>query len=199
MVGAPVSSARAALLVGLLFAACRSLPGTYVVLMPDDDGSVGQVQLRGKGERVVDQARLAAGFNAARSPVQMSQLRIERAFGPALGALPERPAHFILYFRSDTTQLTPESRKLLPEALAQAQRRPAAEIAVIGHTDRAAPSDYNAHLALRRARAIRDQLIALGTRPEMIEVSSHGENDPLVPTPDGVREPRNRRVELSIR
>jgi outer membrane protein OmpA-like peptidoglycan-associated protein len=33
----------------------------------------------------------------------------------------------------------------------------------------------------------------------MIEITSHGESDPLVQTPDGVREPRNRRVELSIR
>jgi outer membrane protein OmpA-like peptidoglycan-associated protein len=27
---------------------------------------------------------------------------------------------------------------------------------------------------------------------------AHGEADPLVPTPDGVREPQNRRVDLTI-
>jgi outer membrane protein OmpA-like peptidoglycan-associated protein len=185
--------------IALLVGACRSLPGTYVVLMPDEDGDVGQVELRGKGERVLDRPRLAAGFDASRRTTDLNQGRIERTFGPALRALPERPATYVLYFRSDTAELTPESRKLLPEALAEAQRRPAAEIAIVGHTDRAAPADYNARLALRRAEAIRKQLIALGAVPETIDVSSHGESNPLVPTRDGAREPRNRRVEVTIR
>jgi outer membrane protein OmpA-like peptidoglycan-associated protein len=184
-----------ALLAFVLLPGC--LPKTYVVLMPDEDGGVGQVELRGKRSRVVDRPREAAGFDSGRRV--LSQRGIEQAFGPALEALPLRPAHFVLYFRSDTTELKPESRKLLPEALAEAARRPAPEIAVVGHTDRSAPDDYNARLALRRAKTIRDQLIRLGAKPEMIEVSSHGERNPLVPTPDGAREPRNRRVELTVR
>lgn len=192
-------SARAGLLLALGLAACRTLPSTYVVLMPDEDGEVGQVELRGRGQRVVDRPRVAAGFDSGRGPVSLDPAGVEQRFGPALRALPERPAQFLLYFRSDTTELTPESRALLPKALAEAERRPAAEIAVVGHTDRAAPVDYNARLALRRARAIRDQLVKLGARPESIEVGSHGENNPLVPTPDGAREPRNRRVEVTIR
>jgi outer membrane protein OmpA-like peptidoglycan-associated protein len=183
----------------LALGACRTLPATYVVLMPDEDGAVGQVELRGKGARVVDQPRTAAGFDATRPTRELTQPNIERTFGPALQALPERPARFILYFRSDTTELTRESREQLPAALAEATRRPAAEISVVGHTDRAAAADYNARLALRRAQAIRDELVKLGARPAMIEVTSHGESNPLIPTPDGAREPRNRRVEVTIR
>jgi adhesin transport system outer membrane protein len=190
---------RAGWLLVTALVACRSLPPSYVVLLPDEDGAVGQVELHGKGSRVVAQPGAATGFDASRRSVALDRPDIEQRFGPALHALPERPKHFVLYFRSDTTDLLPESRKLLPEALAEAQRRPAAEIAVVGHTDREAQADYNARLALRRARAIRDQLVALGARPEMIEVASHGEANPLVPTADGVREPRNRRVEITIR
>jgi outer membrane protein OmpA-like peptidoglycan-associated protein len=131
--------------------------------------------------------------------VALSQDQIEAGFRPALEALPERPARFLLYFHGDTTELRPESRELLREALVEAERRPAGEIAVVGHTDREAPVEYNARLALRRAQAVRDQLVALGARPEAIEVRSLGEKDPLVPTADGVREPRNRRVEISVR
>ena len=180
-------------------AACRTLPPSYVVLLPDEDGAVGQVELRGKGSRVVSQPRVATGFDSAGSGVGLNEPGVEKRFAPALRAMPERPKHFVLYFRSDTTELTAESRKLLPEALAEFERRPAGEIAVVGHTDRAAPDDYNQRLALRRARAIRDQLVALGAKPEVIEVASHGERNPLVPTPDGAREPRNRRVEITIR
>ena len=197
---APVSHpARAALVLALFLSACRSLPGTYVVLMPDEDGEVGHVELRGTGTRVVQQAHVAAGFDSARDPVGLSKEGVEQRFGHTLRALPERPAHFLLYFRSDTTELTPESRALLPKALAEAERRPAAEIAVIGHTDRVAQSEYNERLALRRARAIRDRLLELGAKADAIEVASHGESNPLVPTADGVREPRNRRVEVTIR
>jgi outer membrane protein OmpA-like peptidoglycan-associated protein len=192
-------NAGAAALAALALAACRSLPATYVVLLPDDDGAVGKVELRGRGTRVLEQPRSASGFDAQRAPVGLSQAGVEQRFGPALRALPERPAHFVLYFRSDTTELTPESRALLPEALAEAARRPAADISVVGHTDRMAPADYNARLALRRARAIRDRLVGLGADPASIEVTSHGESNPLVPTPDGAREPRNRRVEITIR
>ena len=185
--------------LSLALSACSTLPGTYVVLMPDEDGKVGQVELRGDGTQTVEQARSAAGFDAARGSVTLNQSQIDQTFQPALAALPERPAHFVLYFHGNTTELRPESRALLPVALAEAERRPAGEIAVVGHTDREAPADYNARLGLRRAEVIRDELVALGARPEMIEVRSHGENDPLVPTDDGVREPRNRRVELGVR
>jgi outer membrane protein OmpA-like peptidoglycan-associated protein len=34
---------------------------------------------------------------------------------------------------------------------------------------------------------------------ENIVVESYGEEDPIIPTADGVAEPRNRRVELLIR
>jgi outer membrane protein OmpA-like peptidoglycan-associated protein len=191
---------RPAVLVwALASTACIHLPRTYVVLMPDEEGHVGEVELKGQGERIVAQGRTAAGFDAASRARSLDQRRIDRTFRPVLSALPERPAHFVLYFHSDTTRLTAESARLLPEALAEAQRRPAAEISVVGHTDRSAPEVYNARLALRRAEAIRRQLIALGAPPEVIEVASHGESNPLVPTPDGVRERRNRRVELSIR
>ena len=192
--------ARIALaLVALALPACQTLPPTYVVLMPDEDGKVGRVELRGEGTQVVEEARSAAGFDAARGSVALGQDEIEDDFHPALAALPERPVRFLLYFHGDTTELRPDSRELLHEALAEAERRPAAEIAVVGHTDREAPTEYNERLALRRAQAVREQLVALGARPEQIEVRSLGEKDPLVPTADGVREPRNRRVEISVR
>ena len=38
-----------------------------------------------------------------------------------------------------------------------------------------------------------------GINQDYLEVTSHGEGNPLVPTPDGVDEPRNRRVEVVVR
>jgi outer membrane protein OmpA-like peptidoglycan-associated protein len=46
---------------------------------------------------------------------------------------------------------------------------------------------------------VRDLLVAEGIDPAMIQVTSHGEENPLVPTEDEVAEPRNRRVEVTVR
>jgi outer membrane protein OmpA-like peptidoglycan-associated protein len=42
-------------------------------------------------------------------------------------------------------------------------------------------------------------LVAAGLDPSLVDVTSHGEADPLVPTPDERLEPRNRRVEITVR
>jgi outer membrane protein OmpA-like peptidoglycan-associated protein len=52
---------------------------------------------------------------------------------------------------------------------------------------------------MRRALAVRELLMQLGVAPAAIEVSGRGEREPLVPTPDGVAEERNRRVEMNLR
>ena len=76
---------------------------------------------------------------------------------------------------------------------------PAAELSVVGHTDRVGAADANARLSLQRAQSTLDRLTEAGLKHKRVEVDSHGENNPLVPTADNVAEPRNRRVEVTIR
>jgi outer membrane protein OmpA-like peptidoglycan-associated protein len=54
-------------------------------------------------------------------------------------------------------------------------------------------------LSLRRAERCRDELIKLGIPKVRISVAGRGEREPEVPTADEVAEPRNRRVEISVR
>jgi outer membrane protein OmpA-like peptidoglycan-associated protein len=77
--------------------------------------------------------------------------------------------------------------------------RPFPDVAVIGHTDSTGTSESNAALGLTRANTIRNLLVQAGVSPDVIEVTSHGEADLLVKTGDGVLEPRNRRVEITVR
>ena len=46
---------------------------------------------------------------------------------------------------------------------------------------------------------MRDLLVAAGLDAALVEVASHGESNPLVPTPDNTAEARNRRVEVTVR
>jgi len=78
-------------------------------------------------------------------------------------------------------------------------KRPAPEIAVVGHTDRVGSDQSNDALSLKRAEFVRNALIKRGIAPENIQASGRGEREPIVPTADGVSEPRNRRVEIIVR
>ena len=57
----------------------------------------------------------------------------------------------------------------------------------------------NVELGLRRANAVRTILVDAGLARSAIAVASHGEAALLVRTADGVFEPRNRRVEITVR
>ena len=72
------------------------------------------------------------------------------------------------------------------------------KIVVVGHTDTSGSADYNMHLSVRRADVVRDVIVDLGARRESVETKGVGETDLAVPTPDGVREPKNRRSVVTL-
>jgi outer membrane protein OmpA-like peptidoglycan-associated protein len=106
---------------------------------------------------------------------------------------------FTLFFVFGTDTLTPESLQLLGRVSGEVTRRPAAEVIVIGHTDRVGSDQQNDALSLQRAERVRQELVRLGIATERIETVGRGERELLVPTEDEVPEPRNRRVELTVR
>jgi len=68
---------------------------------------------------------------------------------------------------------------------------------VIGHTDRAGSNAYNDALAMRRAQAVANTMAGSGIGQGALTVTAMGEEQPRVPTADGVRNPQNRRVEIT--
>ena len=72
-------------------------------------------------------------------------------------------------------------------------------IVATGHADRSGPTAYNQRLSERRAAAVKTALVREGVSEGTIQTAGRGENENLVPTADGVREPRNRRVEIVFR
>jgi outer membrane protein OmpA-like peptidoglycan-associated protein len=70
---------------------------------------------------------------------------------------------------------------------------------VVGHTDTVGDKLYNYKLSLKRARALASLLVSKGVDRSILEITSHGKDNPLVPTGDQVSEPRNRRVEVTVR
>ena len=69
-------------------------------------------------------------------------------------------------------------------------------LTVTGYTDTSGSPGYNQRLSERRANAVARALVRLGVSRSDMAISGRRENDLRVPTPDGVREPQNRRVEI---
>lgn len=105
---------------------------------------------------------------------------------------------FIVFFGHNKSTLVPEALRVIAEAAATAKQHGAASISVVGHADRSGSDAHNSALSLRRGNVVKDALAAQGIPAGAISVSAKGENDPLVPTADGVREPQNRRVNINL-
>ncbi|MCP4578109.1 MAG: OmpA family protein [Deltaproteobacteria bacterium] len=129
----------------------------------------------------------------------MDEAEVRRIFKDALGAQPTPPVHFLLYFETGTTELTRKSMDQLPRVLKSIEDRRSVDLTVSGHTDRAGSKGYNRKLSLDRAKKVAEFLVFRGVDPKIIEITSHGEGNPLIKTPDGMAEPKNRRVEIVVR
>ena len=189
-----------ALVLAALLAGCASGPGSYVVLLPSPDGTVGRVLVQSpQGEQVLTQAQQGTSLDGSAPPFAVSKEQLARDFGAAQAARPVLPEQFLLYFESGGSELTAESKALLPRILERALARTALDMSVIGHTDTQGKADANEALALKRAGSIAEQLRQLGLQNALMLVESHGERNLLVNTADEVAEPRNRRVEVTLR
>ena len=189
------------LVMVLLLAGCGSK--TTVVLLPDDKGAVGELEVSGPGgAKRISEAYTYTEVSGSRQPAEVKKMdagKVEALFGDALKAQPLPTESHLLYFFSDKVTLKPQSKRQLPVVVQAITARSAPEITIIGHTDRLGHRVYNLQLSLRRAKAIKALLVKQGIPENIMTIFSHGENDPLVPTKDGVSEPKNRRVEIFIR
>jgi outer membrane protein OmpA-like peptidoglycan-associated protein len=170
-----------------------------VTVLPGLDGHVGTVIVERNGERHVLNRAYATSRTTAAGVTQRDAEEARKAFGEALLALPARPASFLLYFITGTDELTEESRGELQRILAELKRRPIPDVAVIAHTDTVGEPGANDVLSAQRAERVKKFLIEIGIASRRIQTSGRGEREPLVPTADGTDEPRNRRVEISVR
>ena len=114
--------------------------------------------------------------------------------------VPVQQAMFIVFFDWNKHNLSAGANDVLDSVAQQVKnRKDIKSIIVVGNTDSSGNAKYNMKLSLKRARAVRDGLVARGVPAKMIKVEGHGENDLLVKTPDNVREPANRRAQITLK
>ena len=127
----------------------------------------------------------------------MAELRAEPEMVATPAPVAAAPRLFTIFFDFDSTAITPVSERVL-DAAAEQWASSMSNVTVVGHTDASGPATYNQGLSERRAAAALSELTNRGVTADKVDSEAVGEGELLIPTPDGVREPRNRRVTISI-
>lgn len=190
----------------MLIASLNHHPTTTVVLGDLGKHKNAVVVQSEKGEVVLDKPFQSTSIDGTQKPVMektLSKDEVQKRFKYVVEALPEKPAHILLYFKSGSTELTEESQRELSEIIDTIKKRIPCDVNIIGHADRQGSDEVNIKISLQRAKAInkwlQQQIKKQNLQINSIHVESYGENDPLIKTADGVAEPRNRRVEVMVR
>jgi len=108
------------------------------------------------------------------------------------------PGPFLVFFDWDRSVITPEAAAILDRAADQYAATGQTSVTLAGHADKSGKPDYNVALSQRRADAVKSYMTGKGVAAGVISTEAFGESRPLVDTADGVREPQNRRVEITF-
>jgi outer membrane protein OmpA-like peptidoglycan-associated protein len=139
--------------------------------------------------------QVAAAQPETTTVITQKETKLEPVFVPV--ATPARPFRSEnIYFGHDSATLNADAMRIVQKTAQDATGDSTLHVRLIGKADRSGPADYNQKLSDRRANAARDALIRAGLPSQRVSTSWVGEQQPPVDTADGVREPRNRVVEV---
>lgn len=196
-----LAARAAALTVFLMLAACAR---DTVTLLPKADGTssgtVAVLSEDGQSVALINEPYQVGRVSGTSVQTQSTDAdEVRKNYGALIDTLPPEPSVYTLYFEEGTTILTPPSLPRMEKLLVDVGQRPGAEVQVTGHTDTVGKPEDNDILSLKRAALVRDLLIEKGLAPGDVISVGRGERALLVETADEVEEPRNRRVEVTVR
>jgi outer membrane protein OmpA-like peptidoglycan-associated protein len=105
----------------------------------------------------------------------------------------------LVFFDFDSDAIPADARQTIQFAAQNAAPCGWRNFNVVGHADRSGSDEYNVALSRRRADAVAQLMTSMGIAQGQITTDAKGESSPRVPTADGVREPQNRRVEITVK
>ena len=105
---------------------------------------------------------------------------------------------FYIPFASGSARLDARAFGIIDNAAEAIRALDVRQLEVAGFADRVGSSASNMRLSRRRAEAVKAALVARGVAASAIRVQAFGEDRPLVETGDGVDEPQNRFVTITL-
>lgn len=101
-------------------------------------------------------------------------------------------------FEFDSSRLTPQAKETVRKLHEQLERLRPKSIKIDGHTDSIGSYNYNLALSKRRANSVRDELIRLGQRPDIVKTEGFSFKYPLATNATKEGRAKNRRIEVAI-
>lgn len=107
---------------------------------------------------------------------------------------------FVVYFEHDRSNLTDQAAGVIDNEVAQIASRSCnySTVLIQGHADTSGNPRYNIGLSQRRVTVVRDALVSRGVPGDLMSGEAFGETLLAVATPDGTKEPLNRRTEVTF-
>jgi len=130
---------------------------------------------------------------------EATQAYVESAPPPPPAApMSAAPRQFIVFFGFNKYNLTSEAMRVISEAVVAARDTGSASLLITGHTDTVGSNQFNERLSMRRANAVKGEMVRQGIPTAAITTTGKGETELLVQTADGVKEPQNRRATIDL-
>ncbi|HHC11387.1 MAG TPA: OmpA family protein [Campylobacterales bacterium] len=130
---------------------------------------------------------------------KMSKEEMQKRFQDVIASVPTKPLSYMLYFKSNSLDLTEKSKKILNIALKSIQNRSPCMVDIIGHTDTMGSNEQNIKVSLKRAKYISSIIKKMNIKVEDLSTKGYGEEDLLVKTADNIAQEKNRAVEIFIK
>jgi outer membrane protein OmpA-like peptidoglycan-associated protein len=187
-------------LIAVLLAGCAARE--TVVILPAADGHVGGVVVQSGGKTVVLDKAYAADNPGDGQAGTANPDQVNKDFADVLSARPIPPGGHKLFFKNDSDELTDASRdEFNNNVFADVDKRNAAEIVIIGHTDNTGGLEYNDSLSRDRAEAIK-KLLLQGQRDQdkltHMSITTEGRGQRDDKDPPGTHNPDERYVEIIV-
>ncbi len=190
-----LGAARGRLIVAYDLGAREIAPATAALAQAKFDCWIEAQEENWKGEEIIGcKSEYLAAISELESLVQQAPI-IEK---PEPEPMVPEEAMYLVFFNWDSYTLSAGAKNVLSAVAEEVAKNTPSQINVVGHADTSGDATYNKRLAFKRANAVRDALIANGVDADLLVVESHGEDDLLVDTLDNVREPANRRANITF-
>ncbi len=98
-----------------------------------------------------------------------------------------------VFFSLDSYSLSTDARATLEKQMQWLRQNQGVRVVIEGHADERGTREYNIAFGERRATAVRDYLVALGTDPNRIQTVSFGKERPVDPSSTESAWQKNRR------
>ncbi len=140
--------------------------------------------------------RFGRTFFAVMASIAIGFWNIPQGMTPSFAVF--REFVYFIFFDHQSDALDEDALAAIAEVMDEYHGAEDPVIYIRGYDDRYGTAEESMEISIRRAEAVSAELISRGVPPERIHTLGVGENDPLVATPDGVLEPSNRRVQISL-